>query len=70
MAAGNAKDLLEAAAVECLGDDSPTTIQLSIAISLKRIADAMTTDPCNEYGETFVQAIYGGIARGLRDGRP
>lgn len=42
---------------------------ISIAVSLKRIADEMT-GPCNEYGETMAQAIYGGIARGMRDGRP
>ena len=41
-----------------------SAIQLSIAISLKRIADAMTTD--NEYGEHGSQAIYGAISRGLR----
>lgn len=37
----------------------------SIAISLKRIADVLT-GPCNEYGETMVEAISGSIKRGLR----
>lgn len=34
-------EMLERVAVECLGDGNPTTIQLSIAISLKRIADVL-----------------------------
>lgn len=38
----------------------------SLAISMKRIADALTTVPCNEYGETLIQAIPASIARGLR----
>ena len=38
-------------------------IQFSIAISLKRIADAMT-EP-NEYGEAGSRAIYGAISRAL-----
>lgn len=37
----------------------------SIAISLKRIADALTA-PCNEYGEALPEAIANGIKRGLR----
>lgn len=38
-------------------------IQLSIAISLKRIADAM--ERANEYGEYGSEAISGSIRRGL-----
>ena len=40
---------------------------LSIAISLKRIADALNS--CNEYGEVGSEALANSIARGLRDGR-
>lgn len=40
-------------------------VQMSIAISLKRIADVMTGS-CNAYGENFAEAIQGAIARGLR----
>lgn len=46
-------------------DVSETVALTSIAISLKRIADAMTAD--NEYGEHGSQAIYGAIKRGLRE---
>lgn len=45
--------------------------QFSIAMSLKRIADAMakmTTEPCNEYGEPLHAAIANGISRGLQGG--
>jgi hypothetical protein len=41
---------------------------VSIAISLKRIADALT-EPVNEYGEPMTQAIPGEIRRGMRDFR-
>jgi hypothetical protein len=54
---------------ETSGIGSSDAALYSIAISLKRLADVMT-GPCNEYGETFAEAIYGGIARGMRDGRP
>lgn len=39
--------------------------QISIAISLKRLAD-MLTAPCNEYGETFAEAIVCGIERAIK----
>ena len=43
---------------------------MSIAISLKRIADLMDAnlgdDARNEYGESPMQAIGGGISRALR----
>lgn len=38
---------------------------MSAAISLKRIADALTT--CNNYGETGAEAIGNSILRGLRN---
>ena len=65
-APGDAK----AAAVRSVFDSASMR---SAAISLKRIADALeklNDAPVNEYGETFAQSVYGGIARGLRDGRP
>jgi hypothetical protein len=45
------------------------TVQASQAISLKRIADALT-EPCNAYGENFATAIQGAIVRGMRDIAP
>lgn len=51
---------------EALSAPSPQEMALySIAISLKRIADALG-GPINNYGETFGEAIQGQIARGLR----
>ena len=41
---------------------------LSIAISLKRIADAMT-GPVNAYGETVWEATPGEMRRGSANGR-
>lgn len=43
---------------------SSETSLLSIAISLKRIADAMTSP--NEFGEVGSEAIQGAIKRGMR----
>jgi hypothetical protein len=40
--------------------------QLSIAFSLKRIADVLT-NPTNEWGENFAEAIGGNIRRALRE---
>jgi hypothetical protein len=54
--------LLEPEANVCSGG-----VNVSIAISLKRIADALTST--NEYGECGSEAIYAAIRRGLRDGR-
>lgn len=45
--------------------DVQTHMLVSIAISLKRIADAMQ-EP-NEYGEVGGAAVAGAIARSLRD---
>lgn len=58
---------------EAMAQASPATplseIALaSIAISLKRIADDMTT-PCNAWGETAVEAIGGNIGRALAEDR-
>lgn len=39
---------------------------VSIAISLKRIADAMT-GPTNEWGETMAEAVGGNIRRAMQD---
>ena len=38
----------------------------SIAISMKRIADALSTP--NEYGEFGSEAVSGALTRGLRNG--
>jgi hypothetical protein len=46
------------------GDDKGQAL-VSIAISLKRIADALNSP--NEYGEVGSAAMAGAIARGLRD---
>lgn len=52
--------------IEDIGDvDGPDiATKISIAISLKRIADALN-DP-NEYGEVGSTALSGAILRGLR----
>lgn len=67
--------LLERTAVEAvlneLADDGTAAEILneiagvSTAISLKRIADALTA-PTNEYGENFAEAIGGNIKRALQ----
>jgi hypothetical protein len=60
-------DLMEPAAIEgmsCDREDVPTIAALSIAISLKRIADSLT-GACNEYGETMAESISGSISRGM-----
>lgn len=51
----------------------PERVQLSIAISLKRIADAITGDgesilttPINAYGESIGSAIQGQMVRGAQ----
>jgi hypothetical protein len=54
-----------------VADRPPLTdseIELSKAISLKRIADALTTlsGPLNSYGETIGECIQGQHERGLR----
>lgn len=61
-----AHDMIEPLAVECLGTEGEKTVQLSMAISLKRIADALTTT--NQYGEFGSEAIANSIWRGLQDG--
>jgi hypothetical protein len=68
MTQDDAEKSLEAAAYRISDSRNPAD-QLaltSIAISLKRIADAMTS-PVNEYGETMAEAIAGNIQRALRD---
>lgn len=45
--------------------DVQAHVLASIAISLKRIADAMQSP--NEYGEVGGAALAGAISRGLRD---
>lgn len=42
------------------------SLALSQAISLKRIADAMT-GPTNEWGETMAEAVGGNLRRALQD---
>lgn len=59
----SATDLFEPEAVESF--DKEFQLQASIAISLKRIADALTSP--NEFGEVGSEAIYGAIKRGLRE---
>lgn len=54
----------EPEAVEHFGEEY--AIQASIAISLKRIADAMTA-PTNEWGETMAEAVGGNIRRACMD---
>ena len=46
--------------------DPKMVFYASIAISLKRIADCISTT--NEYGETGSQALAGAIYRGLKNG--
>ena len=41
---------------------------ISMAMSLKRIADAFSR-PVNQYGETMAEAIPAGIARALQEDR-
>lgn len=60
---------LEPSAVAELGTRSETVLQASIAVSLKRIADALTL-PCNQYGEPLAEAVQGAIARGLQGLQP
>jgi hypothetical protein len=55
---------IEPKAIEWHGDNWEHTHRMSIAISLKRIADAMTS-PVNSYGETLPEAIAGEIRRGM-----
>lgn len=51
---------------EAQGASSPEAAALlSIAVSLKRLADAMG-GPINHYGETLGEAIQNQIVRGLR----
>ena len=50
---------------DTFGDTDADHVMHSIAISLKRIADAMTM-PCNQYGEPFAEAIQGAIVRGMK----
>lgn len=56
------QELFESEAVA--GFDKEYTPLVSIAISLKRIADALNT--CNEYGEVGSEALANSIMRGLR----
>lgn len=75
------KKLIEEGAIENvqLQADNASTAMLSIAVSLKRIADAVTDaeqvskladallmHPINCYGEGIGQAIQGQIVRGMR----
>jgi hypothetical protein len=60
-------------AAEALAHRSPNTpageiAMVSIAISLKRIADGFD-QPCNAWGETAVEAIGGNIGRALSEDR-
>ncbi len=67
-------DQLEPAARDFIGDAPDEMVaQASIAISLKRIADAVTgeganilTAPINSYGEGIGDAIQGQMVRGQR----
>ncbi len=62
------KEGLEERAVQRPDDDGQ--VRLSVAISLKRIADALEridpTAPLNAYGETIGECIQGQHERGLR----
>jgi len=58
-----ARDKFEKEAQDIYNVSSEHGIQASIAISLKRIADAM--ERTNEYGEFGSEAISGSIRRGL-----
>lgn len=56
-------------AAEAVAKDSPhipldEIAAASLAISMKRIADAITS-PTNEYGETAVEALGGNLRRAL-----
>ena len=51
--------------VAARGFDKDIAPMVSIAISLKRIADAMT-GPTNHYGETMTEAVGGEIRRALQ----
>jgi hypothetical protein len=47
--------------------DTQTCALVSLAISMKRIADAMTNQqPVNAYGESFTDAIQNSFVRGQR----
>lgn len=67
-------DQIEPAARDFIGDAPDEMVaQASMAISLKRIADAMTgvggnflTAPINSYGEAIGDAIQGQMIRGQR----
>lgn len=59
-------DQLEPAAMEAGLDTDSERYMASVAVSLKRIADAMTSP--NMYGESGSEAIANSIWRGLQDG--
>lgn len=61
-------DLLEPSVKQAAADRWPDAlaIEVSIAVSLRRIADALN-EP-NEYGEIGSAAVAGAIVRGLRQG--
>lgn len=58
---------LEPAAVATMGTVCEAVLMASIAVSLKRIADALTQ--CDQYGDTGSAAITNAIRDGLREGR-
>lgn len=64
---------LEPEALRGTADSDDQRVALSVAISLKRIADTLSgqgesilTTPINAYGETIGQAIQGQMVRGAR----
>jgi hypothetical protein len=65
------KGLIEPAADEIQMMNDSTRLALSSAISLKRIADmlengSLFTQPVNNYGESFTDAIQMAFVRGQR----